>query len=59
MSDFYDRSGDRNSSNNHSGGNNEDYGWVSWLLIIIFFSTGLWFIALPLLFYKLFGPDKK
>lgn len=38
--------------NNHPG----DLGW---LLILLFFIFGLWFLALPALFLKLYGPDVK
>jgi len=46
-----------NSSNNNN--NKKDDSWVSWTLIAIFFITGLWPVALALLFVKLFAPDAK
>ncbi len=42
------------NSNNGQGGD-----WLSWALIVILFASGIWFLALPLLFVKLFAPDKK
>ena len=32
---------------------------ISWVLIILLFGIGIWPIALPLLFVKLFAPDEK
>ena len=55
----YDFSGGNNRNNRNNKKNDEDGDWISWALIAILFATGLWFIALPLLFTKLFAPDKK
>jgi DNA-binding Lrp family transcriptional regulator len=33
--------------------------WGSWALIVFLFAVGAWFLALPLLFVKLFAPDEK
>ena len=38
---------------------NGEESWVYWLLIVIFFSVGLWPLALVMLFVKLFGDDEK
>ena len=38
--------------------NNQD-DWLSWVLIALLLFGGGWFIALPWLFIKLFGPDKQ
>ena len=37
----------------------DNSGWYSWPLIIILFSLGIWPIALILLFFNLFGDEKK
>lgn len=36
----------------------DNHGWGSWALIVFLFAVGGWPIALPLLFIKLFAPDK-
>ncbi len=33
-------------------------GWGSWALIVFLFAMGIWPVALPLLFIKLFAPDR-
>ena len=33
--------------------------WFDWALIVFFFAVGWWFLALILLFWKLFGNDSK
>ena len=54
----YDFSGG-GSGNQNKNNKKDDGDWVSWAIIAILFATGLWFVALPLLFTKLFAPDKK
>ena len=48
-----------NNNNNKNRKNDEGGDWISWALIAILFATGAWFIALPMLFIKLFAPDDK
>ena len=38
---------------------NPDNGWVIWAVIALLFVSGAWWLALPLLFAKLFAPDIK
>ena len=45
---------DQNSSNNRNKGGS---GIGSWIAIAVLFSLGLWELALPWLFFKLFLPD--
>jgi DNA-binding Lrp family transcriptional regulator len=37
----------------------DNSGWYSWPLIILFFALGLWPLALVLLFLRLFGDDQQ
>lgn len=41
-----------------SYGHSKNGAWGSWALIVLLFAVGAWPIALPLLFIKLFAPDR-
>jgi hypothetical protein len=41
-----------------SYGHSKDGAWGSWALIVFLFAIGAWPVALPLLFIKLFAPDR-
>lgn len=41
-----------------SRGHGKDGAWGSWALIVFLFAVGAWPVALPLLFIKLFAPDR-
>lgn len=43
----------------YKSGKKNDDDWISWALIVMLYVFGAWFIALPLLFIKLFLPDRK
>ena len=47
------------NQNNNNNKNNEKYGWTVWLVVAACFATGLWPVALIILFFKLFAPDVK
>ena len=44
---------------NNNDNKNEKYGWTVWLVVAACFATGLWPVALIILFFKLFAPDVK
>ena len=48
-----------NQNNNNNNPNNGKYGWTVWLVIAACFASGLWPVALIILFFKLFAPDVK
>jgi len=37
----------------------DNTGWYSWPTVIVFFALGLWPIALALMFFNIFGAEKK
>ena len=45
--------------NRFGGEQKKKSDWGSWAMIVFLFAVGAWFIALPLLFIKLFAPDDK
>ena len=62
MSDYYDRdkfTGGRQGPPPPQRKPENNRGWYSWPLIIVFFSIGLWPVALVLLMVNLFGGDGK
>ena len=62
MSDYYDRdkfTGGRQGPPPPQRKPENNRGWYSWPLIIVFFSIGLWPVALILLMVNLFGGDGK
>ena len=67
MSDYYDR--DKFTGGGSGGQQNpppppphkkpdNNAGWYMWPLIIILFATGVWPVALILLFVNIFGGEK-
>ncbi|MCI2058345.1 MAG: 5-bromo-4-chloroindolyl phosphate hydrolysis family protein [Oscillibacter sp.] len=37
----------------------DDSDWGSWVLIVLLFTFNAWWLALPILFIKLFAPDRR